>query len=476
MTGNNNRGVLFKEHSDYQFIDAKVNSNTLVIGGGIAGIQASLEVANAGYQVYLVEKSGTIGGHMAMFDKTFPTLDCAACILTPKMVEVGQNPNIKLMTLSEVKEVRGAPGNFKVKIEMKTRRVDIATCIGCGICTEKCPARAPSEFDAGISQRKAIYIPFPQAVPNKYLVDKDSCTYFKTGKCRVCEKVCPAGSVKLDDKDSEIEIEVGNIIVATGFKPFDPARAEQFGYGRYKNVLAPLQFERLINASGPTAGQIKMQTQDKKGKWVYSTDGNEPESVAIIHCVGSRDHNYNKHCSRVCCMYSLKFAHLIKEKLPNAEVFEYYIDMRAFGKGYEEFYQRIKEEGVHIIRGRTAKVEEAGNRLKIRSEDILAGKLIEQNVDMVILSAGLEPRENAKNIAGMLDVSSDETGWLTEVNDKSAPFVSNRPGIYLAGTCQGPKDIPDSVAQASAAAAVVLQSIGSGKIKKYVADTTATSL
>lgn len=447
--------------------ESEVNPDTLVIGGGIAGIQASLEIANANKKVYLVERTGTIGGHMAMFDKTFPTLDCAACILTPKMVEVGQHPNIDLMTYCEVKGVTGESGNFKVTILKKARRVNLATCIGCGNCAEKCPAKAPSEFDNGTALRTAIYIPFPQAVPNKYLIDAESCTYVKSGKCGVCVKICPVKDcINLDEQDEEVEITVGNIIVATGFKTFDATRAEQFGYGKYPNVVTSLEFERLVNAAGPTGGFIRFRGQDKKGNWIFSPDNDEPKSIALIHCIGSRDENYNHYCSRVCCMYSLKLAHLIKEKIPDAEVSEYYIDMRTFGKGYEEFYERIKEEGVNIIRGKTASVKESNGQLVVRSEDIHQETMIEQKVDMVVLAVGLEPREDADKIAEMLGLQRDKDGWFAEANYLADPTATFKGGITIAGLCQGPKDIPDTVAQASAAASRVLQSIMRGKVKK----------
>ena len=450
--------------------EASVHSETLVIGAGIAGIQAALEIADGKQKVYLVEKTGTIGGHMAMFDKTFPTLDCAACILTPKMVEVGQHEYIDLMTYSEVTGVSGEPGNYKVKILKKARRVHIDDCISCGQCTEKCPATAPSEFDAGTTMRKAIYIPFPQAVPNKYLIDGDSCTYVQKGKCGVCAKICPAQCIDLDEKDQEVEITVGNIVVATGFQVFDAGRAEQFGYGKFPNVVTSLEFERLVNAAGPTGGNITGRSKDKRGNWIFSPDGESPKSIALIHCVGSRDENYNRYCSRVCCMYSLKLAHLVKEKLPDAEVSEYYIDMRAFGKGYEEFYERIKSEGIHIIRGRTAKIEEQNGQLMLRSEDMENDELVEQTFDMAILAVGLEPRPEAAGLADMLGLSRGEDGWFAEANYNSEPVTTFNGGITIAGVCQGPKDIPDSVAQGSAAASRVLQSIVKGKISKNISD------
>jgi heterodisulfide reductase subunit A len=448
------------------FKEVEMAPETLVIGGGIAGIQAALEIASSGHKVYLVEKSGTIGGHMAMFDKTFPTLDCAACILTPKMVEVGQHSNIELMTCSQVTHLEGTPGNFKVSVHQTARRVDLKQCIGCGLCSEKCPSRTSSEFDAGTVTRKAIYIPFPQAVPNKYMIDAESCRYVQEGKCGVCAKVCPANCIDLDEKDKEVTLNVGNIIVATGFKVFDAKKADRFGYGKYPNVITSLELERLLNASGPTGGNIRFRSQDKKGRWMFSVDGEAPSSIALVHCIGSRDENHNKYCSRVCCMYSLKMAHLIKEKLPEADVFEFFIDMRAFGKGYEEFYDRIKGEGIHFIRGKTAQVTEKDDKLLVRAEDILNDRLLEMETDMVVLSVGLEPPERTKELANILGLSRDESGWYLEsssVDDTQSTFAS---GIFIAGACQGPKDIPDSVAQGSAAASAVLRNIIKGETRK----------
>ena len=445
--------------------EVPVNPATLVIGGGITGIQAALEIAYANFPVYLVEKTGTIGGKMATFDKTFPTLDCAACILTPKMVEVNQQPNIRLMTYSEVAGISGTPGDYRVKVLKKARKVNVNTCIGCGTCAEKCPASVPSEFDSGTTLRKAIYIPFPQAVPNKYLVDAASCIYLKNGKCKACVKACPVPNcINLDEQDEIVEITVGNIIVATGYKPFDAKRIPQYGYGKFPNVVTSLEFERILNASGPTGGNIHLRSVDKKGNPVFTTDAPQPEKIAIIHCVGSRDKNYNKYCSRVCCMYSLKFAHLILDKLSDAEVFEYFIDMRSFGKGYEEFYERIREENVNIIRGKTAKVEEKNGKLLIRGEDILKAEVIEQEVDMVVLSVGLEPADEAVKLAEMLKIPLSEGGWFEESNYNTSSTGTFRGGIYIAGTCQGPKDIPDCVAQGSAAAARAIRATIKGSV------------
>jgi len=307
-------------------------------------------------------------------------------------------------------------------------------------------------------------------VPNKYLIDADVCTYVQKGKCGNCVKVCPVENcINLDEKDETIEINVGNIIIATGFKPFDAGKAEQYGYGKYPNVLTSLELERLVNASGPTGGNICLRTQDKKGNWIFQSESPEPKSIALIHCIGSRDENYNKYCSRVCCMYSLKLAHLVKEKIPDAEVFEYYIDMRAYGKGYEEFYNRIGNE-IHIIRGKTAKIEEKNKHLLLRTEDIEHGRLIEQEVDMVVLAIGLEPNDDTSKLAEMIGLQKTSDGWLKETGDVSNSTDTILGGITLAGTCQGPKDIPDTVAQASAAASQVLQSLLRKKIHQGIKD------
>ena len=447
-----------------------VNHNTLVIGGGIAGIQASLEIANAGKPVYLIEQTGTIGGHMAMFDKTFPTLDCAACILTPKMVSVGQHDMIHLMTNSKVIAVKGKPGSYHVSIKKEARFVDVDACVACGLCSDVCPVKVESEFDANISTRKSIYIPFPQAVPNAFLVDGESCRYIQSDgeKCGVCLNVCPKECIDLHEQDQEIEIEVGNIIIATGYELLDVTSIEQYGYGKFPNVLTSLEFERLTNASGLTSGSIVTKTKrfDRKKQqeeWAFTPDGIPPKSVAIIHCVGSRSQKYNTYCSRVCCMYSLKFAHLIQEKIPNVACYEFYIDMRAFGKGYEEFADRIREEGTFVVRGHSASVEMTNGQMIVKGEDIIHDKLVGFKVDMVILAVGLVPSKGTEEISKMLGISRDIDGWFSELDYNGNPTETEKGGIYVAGMCQGPKDIPDTVAQASAVAAGVLGSITSGK-------------
>ncbi|MFH1131732.1 MAG: CoB--CoM heterodisulfide reductase iron-sulfur subunit A family protein [Pseudomonadota bacterium] len=435
-----------------------VNPATLVVGGGITGIQAALDIANAGKQVFLVERDSTIGGHMAQFDKTFPTLDCAACILTPKMVSIGQHPNITLLTYSEVEQVSGYVGNFRVKVRKKARCVDMEKCNGCGICQEKCPYKAPSEFECGLSNRKAIYMAFPQAVPKVPVVDKATCQYFKTGKCKACVKFCPTGAVDLDQQDSFLDIEVGAIVLATGFQVFDASRIGAYRASRLPDVYTAMEFERMNSASGATGGEIRMK------------NGQKPRAVGIVHCVGSRDRRFNEHCSRVCCMYALKFAHLIKEKT-DAEVYNFYIDMRCFGKGYEEFYQRLLEEEVRFVRGRVASItdfpmnEDERGRLLLRVEDTLLAQTRRIPVDMVILATGLEAHADAQQVARKFNISVGKDGFFIEKHPKLAPVSTATDGVYIAGACQGAKDIPDSIAQGSAAAGQVLSVLSRGEIE-----------
>ncbi len=461
-----------------------VHPGTLIIGAGVAGIQTALEIADADKQVYLVERRGTIGGHMAMFDKTFPTLDCAACILTPKMVAVGQHPMIDLMTYSEVTQISGTPGDYRVKILKKARRIDVHSCVACNACAEFCPVRVPSEFDNGITERKSVYIPFPQAVPNAYLIDEQSCTYVLSHgeKCGACARKCPKGCINLDQTDEVRELEVGNIVLATGYDVYDAARIERYGYGRLPNVLTALEFERLTNASGPTGGKIvtKLKVYNKRKKaeeWVFDAQkGVPPSTIAIIHCVGSRDAKHNAYCSRVCCMYSLKFSHLVREKLPNAKCYEFYIDMRAFGKGYEEFANRIKAEGTFVVRGRTAKVVEHDGRMLIKGEDILSERMVDFHVDMVLLAVGLIPARGSAELGTMLGIPTDKDGWFSELDYNASPTETERGCVYVAGACQAPKDIPDTVAQASAVAAGVLKGIATGRGLNSRADVSLSTI
>jgi heterodisulfide reductase subunit A len=435
-----------------------IKRSVCIIGGGIAGMQSALEIADAGIKVYIVEREPSIGGHMSKFDKTFPTLDCAACIMTPKMVSVGQHENIELLTYSEVLEITGHVGDFHVKVLKKARYVDMDKCTGCGVCQTKCPTKVVSEFEEGLAMRKAIYTPFPQAVPNVPVIDPDHCRYLTKGKCKLCEKFCEANAIDYEQKDEIVELEVGVIIAATGFKLFDPTVIKRFGYGVYEEVYTSLQFERINNAAGPTSGKLLMK------------NGKPPKEVAIIHCVGSRDNKHNKYCSRVCCMYSLKYAHLLKEKA-GAKVFNFYIDIRAFGKNYEEFYNRVQSEGTIFIRGNGARVtdkaitpEEKG-KLIVIAEDTLTGERVRVPVDMVILSVGLQPAKDSEKIANMLGINIDEDGWFKENDVILDPSSTPTPGVFMAGCCQGPKDIPDTVAQAIGAAADALSLIMKGKIE-----------
>jgi heterodisulfide reductase subunit A len=557
--------------------ESPVNPATLVIGGGIAGIQTALEIAKAGRQVYMVEKDSSIGGHMARFDKTFPTLDCAACILTPKMVNVAQSKHIKLSTYSEVESVSGYIGQFKVKIRHKARLVDEAACNGCGLCWGVCPAavvprdrkimlgdqpipapatpvkpeiaasaaKKPGAVGATLTKLRedcarrtaehatattaadcdlcglclrmcrevvganvlaiektgegkdsrviaaknperciacgacaqvchtghlrvapadgaqlhhnelllgpntAIGLSFMQAVPPVPVIDREACIHFKTGGCTACRDVCEKAAINYEQEERIEEIEVGSIVAATGFKSFDPTRLSQYGYGRLKNVVTALEFEQLNNASGPTGGRILMH------------NGEAPESVAIIHCVGSRDKNNHEYCSRICCMAALKYAHLIHEKT-GAAVYDFYIDMRCFGKGYEEFYNRLLEEGVFFVRGRAGEItdfpvhEEERGKLVVRCEDTLIGVVRRIPVDMVVLMAGLEPAADAEHVQRLLTLSRSRDGFYLEQHPKLAPVATPTDGIFIAGACQGAKDIPDTVAQAGAAAAAAL--------------------
>jgi heterodisulfide reductase subunit A len=446
-------------HEALEVKEIPVNPNTLVVGGGIAGIEAALKIANSGRKVYLVEKEPSIGGHMIQLDTTFPTLDCSECIMTPKMSDVGHHPNIELLAYSEVEEVSGSVGNFKVKVMKKARYVDESKCIGCGVCEQKCPWKVPSEFEVGLGQRKAIYIPFAQAIPNIATVDKDHCVYIQSGgkKCGACIKVCEAGAIDFNQTDQIAEIQVGAIILATGYDVLDPSQIPQYGYGKYDNVITALEFERMTCAAGPTSGKIQLK------------DGRIPKSVAIIHCVGSRDKNYREHCSKICCMYALKHAHHLRDKI-NADVYQMYIDMRCTGDAYEEFYKRVSEEGVVFIKGKVAEVtdrastEEEKGKLVVVAEDTLLGKLIRIPVDMVILCPAMIPRADATEIARRFSITQKASGFFLERHAKLEPQVSAMDGVFLAGCCQFPKDIPDSVSHGRAAAAAALELIDRGSV------------
>lgn len=437
-----------------------VNPATLIVGGGIAGMQAALDIAAAGNQVYLVERQATVGGHMLQYDKTFPTLDCAACIGTPKMVAVGQHKNIELLTYSEVESVSGFVGNFKARIKKHARYVN-SKCTGCGDCAKVCPIMTGNEWDVGTKRRKAIYIPFPQAVPVRYVIDKHE------GKggcidCGKCEKECKAGAIDHSMVDETIEVEIGSIIVATGFDPMDPSAMHQYGYGKHRNVLTNIEFERISNATGPTAGKLLKRSMKNKMKYTEP-----PKSVAILHCIGSRDQNHHEYCSRTCCMYGLKYAHLLKDKCGHdTEIYNFYIDMRCFGKGYEEFYRKVQEEGVKMIRGKAGSVtEDKDGMLTVTAEDSLSGSMLKIEVEMVILCTAMEARKDAPEVMRTFGIGIGADGFFQEEHPKLAPVSTPSSGIFLAGTCQGPKDIPDTVAQAKGAAAECLVLSCAGEVE-----------
>ena len=428
-------------------ISVPMTPRALVVGGGIAGIQAALDVANAGHEVILVEKSASIGGHMAQLSETFPTLDCSQCIMTPKMVEVAQHAKIKLMTYSEVDDVSGYVGNFKVTIKKKAAYVNRDVCTGCGLCVEKCPAEAPSEFDEQLADRKAIYTPFPQAVPNKPVLDAEHCTYFlKDGKCGICAKVCPLDCIDYEQKDEFIEEEVGAIVVATGYDLYPIENLGEYGGGKYPDVITSLQFERMLSASGPTGGEV-----------LRPSNGESPKEVVFLTCCGSRDpESHLPYCSKICCMYLTKHAMLYKHKVHEGQAYVFYMDVRTGGKGYEEFYTRAAEEDdVLYIRGKVSKIFEEDGRVMVWGVDTLSGKKIEIAADMVVLGLATVPNQAAAKLANMLKIHTDEWGFLSEAHPKLRPVESLAPGFYLAGAAQGPKDIPEAVAQASGAASKV---------------------
>ena len=427
-----------------------VTKRALVIGGGIAGIQTALDIAEAGFPVDIVEKKPTIGGKMAQIDKTFPTLDCAACILTPKMVDASQNENIDIISYAQVEKVQGFVGSFSVTIRKKARYVDETKCTGCGLCTEKCPQKkVPNEFNLGLDNRRAIYIPFAQAVPKVAAIDPSYCTMLKSGKCGVCAKVCTAGAIDYKQQDQLITREYGAIVVATGFEPIRLDKFDEFAYSQSPDVVTSLEFERLMNAAGPTGGTL-----------LRPSDGSHPHTLVFVQCVGSRCDGAEKgksYCSKICCMYTAKHAMLVREKYPDTEVYVFYIDVRTPGKNFDEFYRRAVEEyGVHYIKGMVGKVTPQDGKLKVQASDLLGGRQLRIDADMVILAAAIEPDKTARPLATMLTASMDTNDFFTEAHPKLRPVESPTAGIFLSGACQGPKDIPETVAQASAAAAKVI--------------------
>lgn len=430
-------------------IKVPVTHRALVIGGGIAGIQAALDIANCGKEVVLVEKEPSIGGHMSQLSETFPTLDCSQCILTPRMVEVAQHPNITLYTYAELEKLEGFIGNFKATIRLKAKSVDYKKCTGCGLCTTKCPnKRIPSEFNEGLGTRTAIYIPFPQAVPNKPVIDREHCVYYLRGKCKLCSKVCPTKAIEYDKPDEFITVDIGAVVVTTGFNVLPTGFFPEYGYGKFKDVITGLQFERLASASGPTLGEIRRPS-----------DGKVPEKIVFIACCGSRDPAKGiPYCSKICCMYTAKHAMLYQHKVHGGEATVFYMDIRAAGKGYEEFVRRaIEEDGVNYVRGRVARVYEKNGKLIVKGVDTLLGaRPVEIEADMVVLATAGVARNEAEDLAQKMHVSYDPYHFFAEAHPKLRPVETNTAGIYLAGACQAPKDIPETVATASGAAAKVV--------------------
>lgn len=419
----------------------------LIIGAGIAGMQAALDIANSGYEVVLVDKEPSIGGRMLQLSETFPTLDCAQCILTPRTVETGQHENIRLMTYSEVSSIEGELGHFKATIQHKAKGVNWDVCTGCGLCQEKCPRRVPSRFERGAGKGKAIYTLSPQAVPNKPVIDRDECLWYTKGRCRVCEKVCPVQAIDFEQQPSESQVEVGAIILATGFDLFGLENLAEYGYGQISDVVDGLTFERFLSASGPTAGKVRRPS-----------DGKEPKEMVFIQCAGSRaPETALPYCSKVCCMYTAKHAMLYKHRVHDGHATIFYIDVRTAGKRYEEFYHRATEEDdVLYIRGKVARVFQEGDKVVVWGADTLSDNTVEIAADMVVLATAMVPREETKRLADMLGIETDEYGFLLPNDDNMAPVETNLAGIFLAGTATGPKDIPETVAQASGAAAKVL--------------------
>ncbi len=422
-------------------------ASVVVIGGGIAGIQASLDLADRGVKVHLVEKTPSIGGKMALLDKTFPTMDCAICILAPKMIEVYRHPNIDLLTLSEVTHVEGNAGDFRVTVTKKPRYINESKCIGCGVCASKCPVKVPDEAQMGLSTRKAAYLPFPQAVPLIYSIDERSCLFLTKGICRVCERFCEAGAIDFKQKAEEKVIDAASIIVATGLDTYDPSPLKEYGYRRFKNVVTALELERMITATGPTEGQL-----------LRPSDGRHPESVAFIQCVGSRSLSEGyPYCSAVCCMHSTKEAILVREHIPEAKVTVMYTDMRAFGKGFREFVNRARDEyGVEYIRGKPAEVREEprDSSLSFWYEDTATGEILQKRVDLLVLCTALTPSRDNKRIAEILGVKLDEHDFFVQPDHMLSPLATTREGIFVCGYSQGPKDIPDTIAEASGATAM----------------------
>ncbi len=437
----------------------KVEKSVLVVGGGIAGIQASLDLANAGFMVYLVEKSPSIGGRMAQLDKTFPTLDCSACILTPKMVDVAKHRNIALLTNAEVTDVRGFVGNYEISILRKPEYVDAKKCVGCELCTKICPVKIPDKFNEKLAQKSAIQIYSPHAVPKIAFINSNRCLRLKTKKksvCGKCQEVCEAGAIAFEQEPETIQIKVGAVVVAVGSEVFDASRIAELGYGRFRNVISNIEFERISDASGPTGGKI-----------LSPHSGDVPKSIVFVQCVGSRDKRFQSCCCRVGCMVTLKQAILAREKIhEHTRIYICYIDLRAFGKGYDEFYSRARDMDIDFVGGIPSEIHcLPDGSLYFDVYDKGTNKLLEMHADLVILGTGLKPNADLEGISSLFHTSRSTDGFLLEAHPKLRPLESAVAGVFLAGTCQGPKDIPDTVAQASGAAAKAMDLLSSGEIE-----------
>ncbi len=439
--------------------ETPVVKRALVIGGGIAGMQTALDIADAGYDVDIVEKNPTIGGKMAQLDKTFPTLDCSSCIVTPKMVEVGQNEKIHIYSYSEVTNVSGFVGNFKVTIKRKARYVDETKCTGCGLCTEKCPMKkVPNEFNLGLNNRSAVYIPFAQAVPKVATIDPNYCLMLNKGVCGLCSKVCGVGAINYKDTDKEIEVEYGAIVAATGYEIMDVSKYDEYAYSQSPDVVTSLEYERLMNAAGPTGGELLRPSDHKR-----------PKTIVFVQCVGSRECDSTRggkpYCSKICCMYTAKHAMLTKDHYPDTDIYVFYIDVRTPGKNFDEFYRRAVEQyGVHYIKGAVGKVTPENGKLIVQASDLLMNEQLTIDADMVVLAAAIEPSHSARHLATMLTASMDTNDWFTEAHPKLRPVESPTAGVFLSGVCQGPKDIPETVAQAGAAASKVIGLLSKDKL------------
>lgn len=439
--------------------ESLVTKRALVIGGGIAGIQTALDIAEAGYNVDIVEKTPSIGGRMSQLDKTFPTLDCSSCILTPRMTEVAQNDRIKLYTYSEVEDVSGFVGDFTVQIRKKARSVNADLCTGCGLCQTKCPShKAKNEFNRGLDTRKAIYTPFAQAIPNIPVIDRDSCIHFQTGKCGICSKVCQAKAIDYEQKDEIITEKYGAIIVATGFDIISLDKFGEYAYQESPDVVSSLELERIMNAAGPTSGHLERMS-----------DHRQPKEMVFIQCVGSRcsDSRGKSYCSKICCMYTAKQAILIKDHYPDINIHVFYIDVRTPGKNFDEFYRRAVEQyGVDYIKGQVGKVTPLPDgKLHVHGVDMLDQKSVDINADMVVLAAAIEPNKDIRKIATMLTLSIDNNNFLNEAHPKLRPVEAATAGVFMAGVAQGPKDIPETVSQAGAAAIKVVGLLAKEKLK-----------